>query len=145
MAGMLTSTMHLQSVQNPARGHSISLAVSPAPCTSVRVNPRPERHYHKGALRSPIQGQMLQTMKQGKDSQGMRLNAASMEMAEPKSSATKVEWYKKKKELWIEADDVDGLKAVLENNDTGKPMVVDLYAGWCSSCKTAYPALCKVL
>lgn len=71
--------------------------------------------------------------------------AASMEKPAPaESSAGKVEWFNKKKELWIEPEDADGLISLLKNNDSGKFVMVDFYAGWCSSCKTAYPALCKV-
>lgn len=56
----------------------------------------------------------------------------------------KVEWFNKQKELWIEPRDKESLLELIKNNDTEKPIVLDCYAGWCSSCKSAYPGLCKV-
>lgn len=135
-------TMHLQNGPNLARGHTISCVVSTAHCSSVKAGCWPERHSRIATLQSPMQGQIFQMTNQGQNPHTMRLQAASV--TEPKGSSEKVEWYNKKKELWTEADDVEALKTLLTVNDTGKPLVVDFYAGWCSSCKTAYPALCKV-
>lgn len=54
-----------------------------------------------------------------------------------------VEWYNTNKELWL---DVGSEQELTEATgvETEKHIVVDLYAGWCSSCKAAYPAICRV-
>lgn len=54
-----------------------------------------------------------------------------------------VEWFNKNKELWIEASTPEELMEAIET-ETDRFVVVDFYAGWCSSCKAAYPALCKI-
>lgn len=56
---------------------------------------------------------------------------------------THVEWYNKNKELWFEAHSAEELTKAMQTEED-KYVVVDFYAGWCSSCKAAYPALCKV-
>lgn len=60
------------------------------------------------------------------------------------SEGVHVEWYNKRKELWVEPKDKESLLELIRTNDSGKPIVLDCYAGWCSSCKAAYPALCKI-
>ncbi|CAD7698362.1 unnamed protein product [Ostreobium quekettii] len=54
-----------------------------------------------------------------------------------------VEWYNKNKELWCEARSSEELQAIITEEEE-KFILADFYAGWCSSCKAAYPALCKV-
>ena len=39
-------------------------------------------------------------------------------------------------------DSIAELEALLESST--KPLAVDFFAGWCSSCKSSYPALCKI-
>lgn len=56
---------------------------------------------------------------------------------------THVVWYNKNKELWVEVGSEQELYETMQS-ETEKFIVLDLYAGWCSSCKAAYPALCKV-
>ncbi|MEW5305427.1 MAG: hypothetical protein WDW36_007966 [Sanguina aurantia] len=38
---------------------------------------------------------------------------------------------------------VNDIKAILNSGD-GKWTAIDLYAGWCSCCRSAFPALCKI-
>lgn len=54
-----------------------------------------------------------------------------------------VQWFKQNKEFWVEAESQTQLVDIMAE-ETEKFIVVDFYAGWCSSCKAAYPALCKV-
>lgn len=75
------------------------------------------------------------------------VHAQSPSLEQPSSTDGKAEkllWFEKKKDLWVETTSGDSLRNFLKGNDTGKPVVFDFYAGWCSSCKAAYPALCKV-
>lgn len=54
-----------------------------------------------------------------------------------------VEWFNKNRHLWTEVSSKDDLMKVI-GMQSEKYTVVDFYAGWCSSCKAAYPALCKI-
>ena len=44
--------------------------------------------------------------------------------------------------LWKTIDTIDQLEALLASST--KPVAVDFFAGWCSSCKSSFPALCKI-
>jgi thiol:disulfide interchange protein len=66
--------------------------------------------------------------------------------SEPATRVTKVKtpWYKKNSELWLELQNVDDLIAAVETKSGGKYTAVDFYSAWCSSCKGAYPAICRI-
>lgn len=56
----------------------------------------------------------------------------------------KVPWYKKPCPEWFDAANTDELEEVLSSAKGKWFVVVDIYAGWCGSCKSAYPAVCKI-
>ncbi|GMH46167.1 hypothetical protein BSKO_14135 [Bryopsis sp. KO-2023] len=116
----------LQPFQTPKCPSSITTFGQPAPYFAR--NTPPSRHFPESSRISHLG----------------RVHATSMEKPEVESTGGKVEWFKKQKELWVEPEDKEALLELIENNDSGKPIVLDCYAGWCSSCKSAYPALCKI-
>lgn len=54
------------------------------------------------------------------------------------------EWFKEQADLWVELNTKDAFEQFIATPAPGKYKVIDFYAGWCASCKSTYPSLCKV-
>lgn len=107
-------------------------------------SPKSVKHVQTLRLPAAVQApeKTLDPDKKGLASSGIVPNGNVTEAPSP-NPPTHVEWYNKNKELWFEAHSAEDLTEAIQTEED-KYVVVDFYAGWCSSCKAAYPALCKV-
>mmetsp|Transcript_13953 Transcript_13953/g.30162 ORF Transcript_13953/g.30162 Transcript_13953/m.30162 type:complete len:218 (-) Transcript_13953:791-1444(-) len=121
------------SVGRPRTRGTIVITAKPrAPCPRAWLwSPRPKT---SSPDRVASQGQSNSVSTESGASEG-----SSDSDEEP---VARVAWHEKPCE-WKTVRSVAELKSILSEND-GRHIALDLFAGWCSSCKAAYPALCKI-
>eukprot|EP00798_Chlamydomonas_sp_ICE-L_P002216 gene2216-33776_t len=70
--------------------------------------------------------------------------AADEVAAEEPAVATPLKWYERPC-LWQDIADVATLHEVVKSGESvDKWTCIELYAGWCSSCKSSFPKICKL-
>lgn len=56
---------------------------------------------------------------------------------------SRIPWFERNEDLFVNVKERGGIEQFVQQQG-GKYKVVDFYAGWCSSCKSAYPKLCQI-